>query len=575
MRIERSTWSATTSAAVPWKPRLAVDRGDRQLVRGRVHRRLVRAPRFPSNHASLFGCARVAVAEPREGVVHGVRQLSAERVSTRPGRHGHSLPPAPVGRYAARVTDVTDEEQEAVSVLAATTMSFLKDRMWPTGTFSDVYCWIDRSPRHSWTRLTVAIVGDPSIVSNIFGMNTPDFESRVNGRTVAAALNRIQPGAGDEWAYERSLVLGDFLDRYGGMTLGSLVRSPFTEFSCTFMPDGGIPWTDEDTSIEYWTQKGRRWQRSTRPHGLVRVDDTTENKQVLGIDPCTVFRPSPSSAELRRKICDAIGTPHPIRCRLTERGPVWMATHSLGKRSLVDNTADAVRACGGLLFPSLAVGPIPASNFGPVCLVGNLSLVLQGLPPYEQGAWVYDTDAWTITSGEANRWVARQLFRELCGHQDWTYGHNMWVLGPPKYHTGGPRGDQAPVTSFAQLAASIGRRAKVWRRSLTEREFDKLGRSLSGSDEGYSYCETKAREVVPLSEFPYLIAPVAYQGEVMRFVERTGYSGTVVFGDEDRWLYEEMAQRNDEYALYRWAWEVAEIAKDIQPRPVPLPRTFR
>lgn len=481
---------------------------------------------------------------------------------------------------------LTTVQQARVEQVAAGLLIFCKQ--FVRGAFTDVYLWTEMSERYA--QLNVALVGNPVKVSSLFGMTEGTFESLVSGESIARALRSAFRLKESGFEYERELTLPDFLDRLGGQTLGMVGEADeaFTESSVVFIPEPGYPWARDDKPIAYWVASKRRWVTGKRPDWLVTVEDADDpHKATLGVNPCAVFPPNTDNERARVELGASLGgsdlerkmgktSARPVFGRVMSgraSGVALLVAHSMklvgaGHREL-EGAITNIRSCGGMLFPSLSIGPIPASNFGPISLIGHLDLVLQSLKPYrrrgEDAAWVYDTDSWTVNTAGAVGFVARQLFDELHGYEDWSYGQHMWILGPPGVFHGGPRGDQTPIDTTSTLVNSIKRRMRPWREDITREQFDTLIETLSGTDERYAYCEAKAREVVRLAEFPYIIAPRHEERTARRFVDGVGYPGDVVIVDVDADLAAAMAnERDNDYAMYRWAWVVADVVHGLR-----------
>lgn len=426
----------------------------------------------------------------------------------------------------------------------------------------DVYSWNTRDDYHR-----LAFVGDPLKLASTFGMLRP--EDHPNPHLGSLADRAIRRALGvhhhpDDWRREHDISLHEFLTRLGSQTvwLWSDEHGPIgDELRVTFIPEPGYPWPAAEQ--RYWSSAKQKWMRSETPRWLIQVDDSSSpGKKVPGINPCLVFPADESATEPGGAVCgDLAGAP-------------MMATHAMrltgGNHKDLDAAVQGIRACGGLLFPSLAVGPIPATNFGPVVLVAHIELITASLLPYRKNTrrrpcWVYNSDAWTETTGSLMRDTASELFEELHGHSDWS-DPNMTILGVPAVpHQWGQYFD--PLDSTKQLATGIRKRMRGWSSELTAQEFQarsRVAQAQTAADK-YAYCEGKAREVVKLDEFPYIIAPAFMETEVSRFVDGVGYEGEVVLVPADD--LEEMVEHHvyRDYALYQWAWRAAEVIKGLRP----------
>jgi hypothetical protein len=438
------------------------------------------------------------------------------------------------------------------------------------GIMTDVVFWTNANGYHR-----IAFVGNPEKVSKLFGMGLPDdqlpgmYPSAVDavGRAIRSVM-RV-PIDSRDWSGGSSL--SEFLDRLTGQVVwqwSEAHSAPIGEEGVRvgFIPEPGYPWPCEGGW--YWSARKSKWLQSEKPGWLIQVEDRSHgDKMVWGVNPCLVFPSDETKTSAAPGyVCGELN------------GQPLMVTHSMqlissgyGGHKQVDAAIAGVRDCGGLLFPSLAVGPIPATNFGPIVLVAHLELVTDSLQPYRgrskrRPCWVYGTDAWTHSTGTLMREIAISLFSELHGEEDWIYGHHIDTLGIPP-STRGIEGEvwNDPLKTTKQLASSLKTRMRGWRRDMTLAEFDAKGDSAAGSDR-YAYTEAKAREVVSLAEFPFIIAPLSKQSAVARFAVGTGYSGSVVYVDVpeiERHLEQDDPDRD--YWLYRWSWIVADTIKGLRP----------
>jgi hypothetical protein len=98
-------------------------------------------------------------------------------------------------------------------------------------------------------------------------------------------------------------------------------------------------------------------------------------------------------------------------------------------------------------------------------------------------------------------------------------------------------------------------------------DFVKKNEDAEG-EQKYAYTEAKAREVVRLEEFPFLIAPKHMKPIVARFVKGVGYKGKVVLLEMDalaEWDAEPMEIGERNWYLYQWAWQVSDAVRELRP----------
>jgi hypothetical protein len=457
------------------------------------------------------------------------------------------------------------------------------------GMFTDVLIWgeghlepesmlaewgvetIDLAGSGDYSRLNFAFVGDALKVALAFDVGMTYEGSRVSGRFLDVLGYRVF-GVKDfaDFKYQHEVQLADFLDRLAGMGIGQWQEHPFTEVRGVFIPEPGYPWPDDKAATEstFYSAKARKWLTKERPAWLIDVEDREQaGHMVLGVNPCLVFPPEDTKVNVNGPVYGTLaGSGVMVAHSMTLLPADDVGGYKFHKH--VDLAVESIKACGGLLFPSLSVGPIPASDFGPITLVAPLALVLTALKPYtirkRNPAWVYASDAWTLGTSEFMRGVARRLFEEFHGHEDYIYGNHIWALGPPGEVFSGPKeGGNRPFKTTKELGRALKRRMANWKPAMGREVFDEMNERLAGTDAKYAYGEAKAREVVTLDTFPYLLAPETLREEVDYFVNGIGYGGEVIF------LPDEYGVVNNEedlkYSLYLWAWKLAEVVKGLRP----------
>ena len=449
------------------------------------------------------------------------------------------------------------------------------------GLATDVFAWAEPRTKRNYRGLNIAFVGDAQKVGLLFGAI-----GERGGLRGDFVTNMLGPLGFDPRSFRSNdeVNLPDFLSRGGNIIDDWMkkhgVEFPFDESSWRFIPSPGFPWPYSNESqqlydeafggFSYWSAKNGEQVAPRRPGWLIDVmyRGSGENAEVLhrGVDPCIVFPPDAT-----------IDVDHGVMGEFPN-GQAMMVAHSMeladrGAFALqhrqLDTAIEGIKRCGGLLFPSLSVGPVPASNFGPVSLIGRLGLVLNSLRPYKKPrkilSWVYDTDAWTGGTGDFMNAIAVKLFDEFHGHESYEYneyGAAIWALGPPRPAPGGADPGKLSLETTKALGAAILRRMRPFERDLSESEFKALTESLAGTGRQYGYCEAKVREVVRLDEFPYMVAPESMRATVKTFVSGVGYRGKVLFV---KWDIPDRDSGDREYALYEWAWIVADVVRSLEP----------
>lgn len=454
------------------------------------------------------------------------------------------------------------------------------------GTITDVVAWTDpgefERPNKNYTSLRVALVGDGVKVSRAFGYFSAagdrDLDTGAAPGPVAYAAKRLLGApemARDVDRYRISL--SDLLSRLEGQASHEFcdahgIEMPFTETSMRLLVEPGYPWPSDDRpGLVYWSAKKEKLIAPERPAWLILVEDREKvGKTKLGVNPCAVFPPEPQRRTWplwgRAGKQDVI-VAHSMTLLETPDAPAFPFLGSKFHKH-ADTAIASVRGCGGLLFPSLSIGVVPASNFGPITLVGHLGLVLDGLKPYkERGhdatSWVYAHDAWTVSTGELMREVAEKLFDELHGNEDFMYGYNIWALGPPAELFGGPSEGSSPLRTVRDLVTAVKRRGVPFRRGMSREAFGAANEAVAGTVDKYSYCEAKARRTISLDEFPFMIGPDELGEQMRTFAKGTGYKGKIVtLEDPFNVVKEDLADDRD-YRLFQWSWLVADAIKKL------------
>jgi len=435
----------------------------------------------------------------------------------------------------------------------------------------------------------LALYGPPKPLGDALGFSGKmENRNRFIDRALAAAygvafeVRRSASGAAEPWPdythAPRAVGPSDILNglRFAALEFAGMPSD--AGMDVTVLPEPGWPWAGRGTM--YYSARAGRWVEAEEPPWkvVVEVRDTGRGARVgatrsrAGADWCR-FAP-------RVEAPDVAG-----RGWARKGDLAVMVTHAL---ELHDGWAwgeasKAVARCGGLLFPSLAVGPVPATHFGPAVFVADTSLVLSQLRPYRRGrrsdlVTLYSTDAHTHTTADAVGEESAALYDELTGNTDeetWMYGRpHLRALGPrlPDEEDGGPVG-RAEVATVSAMLRVLRARFKIWRGPMDAARFE---RAQAAADHGldplgmeahadeYAYLEAKARGVVPMSSFVALYVPDFYASSYEDFARVAGYAGPVHVletSGEERDAYATNVRRmTSEEAVrvrYNYAWRVA------------------
>jgi len=286
----------------------------------------------------------------------------------------------------------------------------------------------------------------------------------------------------------------------------------------SLMPNEGSPWEFDHKSWDFYNAKKRQVQTTKRPKWLIEVEwrdpETGQEVMTIGADFCMLVDAVKGMRKKDRSYSMHFDSLIDLDI---------LVTHSLYFQTYTpEDIAGYIRGCGGFLFPSLAVGHLPASNFGPVCLVLDPSLVLDGMKPYKtgRGAWpiiTYDIDAWTGTMRDFLGTGSVEMFQQLTG--SWSpsiYGQqHLWVLGPPfKQYT--PQSEVQPIFNTKKLRSELRRRIRAWQPGMDAGSMEEL--RMSERPERYPFLEAKSNSIVAVGNISAAVYPVAMEDEVERFL---------------------------------------------------------
>lgn len=446
---------------------------------------------------------------------------------------------------------------------------------FPRGTITDAVAWSEPGGPSDYSMLRVALVGDGVKVSRAFGYLSAEGGENIDlgappGPIAYAASRLLGARRMAEDLGRDKISLPDLLDRLHGQAAYEFcdahgIEMPFSETSMTLIIDPGYPWPEDDhPGLVYWSSKQGRLIEAERPGWLMPVEkDDGSGKTRLGVNPCRVFPAEPVE-------------PWALWAKAAKQDLIVAHSMSLlapgeGFRfhKQMDMAIEGIRSCGGLLFPSLSVGPVPASNFGPITLVGHMGMVLDGLRPFkERGtdatSWVYAHDAWTTSTRELMSNVAVRLFDELHGHEDYAYGYHIWSIGPPSEWFGGPSEGSSPLHTFSELLKAVKRRSSVFKREITREQFAAVNEAVQGTVDKYAYSEAKARRVLAINEFPALVAPDTLGAQVRAFAKGVGYKGKIVLlPDTLDVTRDDEPSEDSDYKRFQWSWLVADAVKRL------------
>jgi hypothetical protein len=426
--------------------------------------------------------------------------------------------------------------------------------LFARGIVRDAFAWADSGP---WR---IAWLMDPERMASAgVSIEPVPFTGQH-----AARLFRAAGMSGRTFDGQREMVLGDFLRRASN-EFGELIDYEH-ELRSTIIPEPGYPWPAPDG---YYSARQKRWLISERPGWLLpeNVVEHSLGTDSPGIDLCKLVSDEPytpigaMAARYGKGVNDYFLVTHAT-------GSVEGVTRFGGGEDGWKTNAAKVNSCGGLLFPSVAVGPVPSANFGVGVLVADVGLVLRSIKPYRAPrsrapATIYNTDAWTEeTRGLITR-GAIAAFDQLHGHSEYIYHYdlNIWPLGAPTPSSNHWEVDA--VSTAAQLRRTLRDRFRLWKKGLTPDQVEELTAGLWDSPHRYPYLEGKVNGVMPLRHFPLAVVARQQAAGFGTFLELTGFEGELVVLDVPGEILEVMAadwappgmSGERRQAIRAWAWQ--------------------
>lgn len=446
----------------------------------------------------------------------------------------------------------------------------------------DAFLW--HEPRGG---LSAAWVMRPVSMANIVGAE----EEFIRGRAVSFWLKKTFDGLSKtDFDYEDTVGVYDLFGRMSNTfldvpSLQWMKNSP----SLTFIPEGGWPWPAKDDV--YFSASKKKVLRSERPDWLIKIPDNDDVLDQYGIDLCALMGArliDGSEAGLGEALVadfpgSGIIVTHAVSAR-SDKAPTG-GFDSVGAWRAAGRS---VKACGGLLFPSLAVGPIPATNFGTAILVARVGLALQGVKPYKPRGDVpvrlYDTDAWTGRVGDYAKGWAASAFRQMHGHSEYLYNidNHVWMLGAPESVSAMSLHPET-IETIQRLNTELKRRFGVWKRGMEVDQVSKAQQKVEGTKARYAYLEAKVNGITPMSAYPVAICPGKNAEKFSAWLTAAGWRGRLVKMnvpddvlmaiEDDEWLRKHFPGESSEAfdrreAVRMWAslefgWHVADEIRKL------------
>lgn len=410
----------------------------------------------------------------------------------------------------------------ALLIAFAVQLYELAGEIFPRGAVKDVAGWQDPDGAYAF-----AFMMDAVKLQSYLDASVARDRGLWSGPALNSKIRRIfqhERDLGFKW--ERDVYMdADFFER-----MGSELGIPGVDnVSVTAIPLPGYPWPTANGF--YYSAKTNRAVASPQPPWLTEVPaerDADGPRYEPGVDLCRFHAPVDPTERWR-----ASSVPDATRVEF-ENGAHAIVTHSMGNQGGRDwqAAAQGVRACGGFLWPSLAIGEVPASSFGAATLVAKVDVGLLAVKPFKPRgvdvARVYETDAWTWTLGQILGSGQRIAFEQLHGHARYMYTleNNLMVLGPPEGDGIDSSVDIRVIETVSSLAREVKRRGKFFPAGVSVVQQAKNFMATRYSPQRYGYLEVKSNLNVAVSAFPIAVgADFIFEDGFNRFLDEIGFNG--------------------------------------------------
>ena len=109
----------------------------------------------------------------------------------------------------------------------------------------------------------------------------------------------------------------------------------------------------------------------------------------------------------------------------------------------------------------------------------------------------------------------------------------------------------------------MARRSRSFKRHFSREEFELVNDGVAGTVDKYIYCESKARRVISLDEFPFMVGPDTLADQMAAFAKGVGYRGKIVLVPDSIGVVEHENTDEREYVMFQWSWLVADAIKKL------------
>lgn len=386
-------------------------------------------------------------------------------------------------------------------------------------------------------------------------------------------------GVSPQFSSGDSLEICEFFEMFERMLSDVLAEMGYQTDSyttrLTIIPFPGVPMTMNAKTLPFFSIRSKRVEHPPTPRWVVPIADS---KDSYG-QPSSA--PSVNLCMISRTARNLYEEPYAFAVRPPQgRSPATfvMVAHSSDEDLFSDQASAGIESCGGLLYPSLSVGSIPASNFGPISLVFDPRLVLKDLSPFRKGdgarstppdTILYRTDSWTPTQAEFVGSYAARAYVELSGNENYANYYRpakaLYSLGPFGMASD-PEGEVIEITSSQEMCSVVNQRMKIWRDQSYE-QFLKTRHNVE-TKHHYGYLEAKLISVLPLSWVSVVVAPSDVADRIGSYLSHFGFKGRVIpmaLSHEEYEVFYGKRSTGDihfaDWVRLRYAWKVSEAVR--------------
>lgn len=430
-----------------------------------------------------------------------------------------------------------------------------------------------------------AIRGNPWLLYRCLISRTPIYQRAFSLELVAAAALGVKQRTNSGWPSPQfssggSMCLAEFFEMMDLIISSALSASGIdAEASLTVMPYPGVPMTLSAEPIPYFSVRERGVVRKASaprwvgPPVSVNIDGRGYRER-MSVNLCLIAR--------NAKPLDGAASLYAVSGSGSARGTVIMAAHSTNDALLSEQAEKGIESCGGFLYPSISVGSVPASNFGPISIIFDPRLILKDLSPFRKtrsrdvppDTILYLTDSWTPDTNEILGNYSAKAFIELSGNEDFSSYYRpegtLYALGPIGFASAPISGEVVRIDSTKKMIDAVRRRMNIWKDQSYE-DFVAT-RSKASNEHHYGYLEAKAISVIPISWASAVVAPDYQCDRIASYLSQFGFSGASIplrlSPDEERVFSDNNNRQadHDDWIRLRYSWRVSRAVVEVGDR---------